>query len=111
MRLRLVSACLLVLCCHSALADGKFWPETKAYRKDVGIPSQRALVRFRDGRETLVIESAAESESPGLGWVIPLPTVPDRMEVVRPGLFESLSFCLRPEITHHDPTLCGPYRS
>ncbi|MHC5053503.1 MAG: DUF2330 domain-containing protein [Planctomycetota bacterium] len=104
MRQHLVPVCLIVFSCHSALADGKFWPRrTKAYRKEVGIPSQRALIKLKDGKQTLVIETAAESESPGLGWVIPLPAVPDRMEVVRPGLFESLSFCLRPEITHHDP--------
>jgi len=103
MRRRLVAACVLVLACRAALADGKFFPRTKAYRKDVGIPSQRALIKLKDGKQTLVIETAAESDSPGLGWVIPLPAVPDRMEVVRPGLFESLAFCFRPKITHYNP--------
>lgn len=82
-----------------ASADGKYWPEA-AYEKDVRIPSQRALIRFKDGKEALIIESAAESDSKGLGWVIPLPGVPEKMEVARPGLFESLSFRLGARITH-----------
>jgi len=86
----------------TAPADGKYWPEA-AYEEDVRIPSQRALIRFKDGKETLIIESSAESDSKGLGWVIPLPAVPGKMEVVRPGLFESLSFCLRARITHYEP--------
>ncbi len=94
------AACLLpLLLCSTTLADGKYYSE-RAVEKPVAIPSQRAVVRFKDSRETFVIESAAESDSKSLGWVIPLPAEPDRVEVVRPGLFESLALCFGARITH-----------
>lgn len=82
-----------------AHADGKYWPE-KAYEAPPRIPVQRAVLAFRDGLETLVIESTADSESPDLGWVVPLPSEPEVLSEVRPGLFESLAWCLGPSITH-----------
>lgn len=88
-----------VLSCRTAAGDGKFFPEA-AFEKAPDIPAQRALVRFKDGRETLIIEAAVDSESKNLGWVIPLPAVPEKMEEVKPGLFESLTFCLGARITH-----------
>ena len=90
---------LLMLWCGAAAADGKYFPEV-AFADSPEMPAQRALVRFKDGRETLIIEAAVNSESKGLGWVIPLPAVPDEMEKVEPGLFESLSFCLGARVTH-----------
>jgi len=70
---------LLTLWCGAAAADGKYFPEM-AFAESPEMPAQRALVRFKDGRETLIIEAAVNSESKGLGWVIPLPAVPDRIE-------------------------------
>jgi hypothetical protein len=88
-----------LLPCRTAPADGGYFPE-KAFEKRPDIPVQRALVRYKDGRETLIVESAVESESPGLGWVIPLPAVPDKMEKADPGLLESLSTVLGAEVVH-----------
>ncbi|MHC5054745.1 MAG: hypothetical protein ACYTKD_08510 [Planctomycetota bacterium] len=70
---------IALLACPPALADGKYFPE-RAVEKPVAIPSQRAVIRFKDSRETRIIESAAESDSKSLGWVIPLPAEPDRVE-------------------------------
>lgn len=61
-----------------ARGDGKFF-----YRETVppGIPYQRAFLLFHEGRETLILQSKYDlgpSSAPdSLGWVVPVPTVPD----------------------------------
>jgi hypothetical protein len=62
----------------SLLADGKmFWSE----RIPPGVPFQRALLLFQDGKETLVLQSRFQLPEKGvtnmpLGWVVPVPNVP-----------------------------------
>lgn len=84
-----------------ALADGCYMPE-RAVRKIPEIPAQRAVVVWKDGEETLFISSALDSESQKLGWIIPLPAVPDTIERETPGALKTLNFCIQPKITH-DP--------
>jgi len=95
--------CLFVLCVGLAqsgvLADGGYFPET-AFPTLPKIPAQRALIAFREGIETLVVESAVSTDSPGVGWVLPLPAPPTEIEVVSPGALKTLSFCLYPELVH-----------
>ena len=55
-----------------ATGNGKYWP-TDAFPKTPTIPTQRAMIVFRDGVETLVVESTFQTDSPGVGWVLPLP--------------------------------------
>jgi len=62
-----------------SLADGCYVP-ARAVKKIPEIPAQRALISFKDGRETMVISSALNSESQELGWIIPVPCVPDSIE-------------------------------
>jgi hypothetical protein len=91
------------LCCSRlALGDGVHFPPP-AYKKPADIPGQRALIVFRNGRETLIIESAFSTEAKSVGWIIPLPSVPDRIQPVSTGLFKTLSFCIEPDITHYVP--------
>lgn len=80
-------------------ADGKYWPE-RAYEAPPRIPAQRAVLAFREGLETLVIESSTESPSRSLGWIIPVPSEPLAAEEIRPGLFESLALILGPTVVH-----------
>ncbi|MBN1256527.1 MAG: DUF2330 domain-containing protein [Planctomycetes bacterium] len=88
------------------LADGVYIPE-KAYVDYAKIPSQKALISFRDGEETLIIESAVDTASPNLAWVVPLPAAPTEIKKVTPGTLKTLSFCIQPEIIH-DFHLFGP---
>ena len=83
----------------ASLADGCYIP-ARAVRKIPAIPAQRALVTWKNGVETLVISSALDSESQKLGWIIPLPAVPDKIEKESPGVLKTLTFCIQPRITH-----------
>jgi hypothetical protein len=82
-----------------ALGDGCYVPE-RAVLKIPEIPAQRAVLVWKDGAETLVIASALDSEAQRLGWLIPLPAVPQTIEKGTPGALKTLAFCIQPEITH-----------
>jgi len=81
-----------------AYGNGKGFPMV-AYPETPEIPTQRAMIVWRDGVETLTVESAVRTPSPEVGWVLPLPAEPHRLTVADPGLLKSMSFCQRPRIT------------
>ncbi|MCX7599758.1 MAG: DUF2330 domain-containing protein [Armatimonadetes bacterium] len=56
---------------HSAFAAGGVALET----------DQRAVIIFRDGRETLVLQAAYAAPSSGLAWIIPVPSAPNPRDV------------------------------
>jgi len=58
------------------------------------------MITFRDGLETLVVESSYVTDSPRVGWILPLPAAPTKLQRADPGLLLSLSACLRPRVTH-----------
>jgi hypothetical protein len=89
----------VLLFASAAFGDGCYIPE-RAVRKIPEIPAQRALLSWKDGVETLVISSALDSEAQKLGWIIPLPAVPQTIEKESPGGLKTLSFCIQPKITH-----------
>lgn len=82
-----------------AWADGCLFP-APGFPSVIEIPAQRAFISFRDGTETLIVESGLSSESPNVAWVLPLPAVPDTIEKASPGGLKTLSFCLQPRIIH-----------
>jgi hypothetical protein len=82
-----------------ALGDGCYIPE-QAVRKVPAIPAQRAVLSWRDATETLVIESALDSEAQRLGWLIPLPAVPRTIDKESPGALKAIGSCIQPKITH-----------
>jgi hypothetical protein len=98
-RIALVCGCLILALGGSARADGCYIPE-KAIQKLPEIPAQRALLSFRDGRETLIVESALEGQGKRFGWVIPVPAKPDSIEAATPGTMRSLAMGIQPEIIH-----------
>ena len=96
---------LLLLTCPAALpADGKVVRDLTVYevsRKYPDIPGQKALIRFRDNLETLVIETSFEGTGDRFGWIIPVPGVPESLERVSPGLMKTLAAQTQPLIAHH----------
>ena len=104
MRYRVPVACVLAAMATLALpagamADGMYFPEV-AYPAMPTIPMQRALIVHRDGVETLIVESTFKSDSPGVGWVLPLPAEPTKFEVADSGILTTLAVCLGPEVIH-----------
>jgi hypothetical protein len=64
------------------------------------IQAKRALVSWKDGRQILVVESALTGGGKEFGWIIPLPSIPDRIEKSSSGLFDTLYMSLHPKIIH-----------
>lgn len=89
-----------VLCSQQKVyADGKYFPE-KAYKAAPAIPSQRAILSYRDGTEKLMIESALDGQGQEFGWVIPLPSKPTEFEKISPGLIKTFNLVMQPDIIH-----------
>lgn len=111
-RLTCLAAILLSLCLTipTALANGCYIPE-QAYPAMPTIPVQRAIIVHRDGQETLIVESAVQSPSPTVGWILPLPAEPTRLEKADPGMLISASMSLRPRLMHDlgKPWAAAPY--
>lgn len=93
-----LAACLLAS--MRAGADGCFAKEAARNAlelRPVSIPSQRAIVSFRDGVEKLAVESALDAEGQSFGWILPVPAKPTKYAEASPGLLHSLSMTLKPE--------------
>ncbi|HUX14905.1 MAG TPA: DUF2330 domain-containing protein [Phycisphaerae bacterium] len=90
-----------------ALADGMYVPE-RAYPVLPAIPVQRALIVYHDGMETLVVESAMETDSPNVGWILPLPAEPVKLAPAEGGLLTTLAICTGPTVTHDLHAICWP---
>lgn len=80
-------------------ADGKIFPDI-AYKIPPKIPSQKAIIVYKDGIEKLIIESSLDGQGKEFAWIVPLPTKPINFETVSPGLIKTLSFAIQPKITH-----------
>ena len=88
--------------CRASFADGSYIPDRPNARLP-DIPTQRALLKYRDGVETLIIESPFDGEGEKFAWIIPIPRKPHRLESITPGLLKTISFTLQPEVTHLFP--------
>lgn len=103
----IVTMFLLVLVVESR-ADGKvFWTE----KVPPQIPYQRAIILFRDGRETLVLQSRYKihetSTTTSLGWVVPVPAVPEVASLpadTATNLFRWLSMNTAPRVWRIGPS-------
>jgi hypothetical protein len=91
--------CLFMAAGPEVRADGKFFAE-EAVAVPPEMPSQRAFLSFREGEETLLIESTLRGGGQRFGWLIPLPAEPTEMAAAPPGLLETLSLTLRPTVVH-----------
>ncbi len=97
----ITALCLLSAISTTILADGKYFPD-KAYRTTPAIHSQRAILKYKDNQETLVIESSFDGQGKDFGWVIPLPAIPTNFKQATPGFLKTLSQTIQPKIIHDD---------
>ena len=88
--------------CGQARGDGKFFHVEKV---PPDIPYQRAFILFHKGSETLVLQSKYEFLRPeaigSLGWVVPVPSVPDIASVdadITGMFFFKASWCTKPDV-------------
>lgn len=80
----------------SARGDGKVFPPVGVVRAET--PSQRALIHWHAGTETLAVETTVASEATELGWVLPLPSPPLSIVPADPGLFPTLQNLFQPRV-------------
>ena len=92
------------------LADGFYILSVKAYEKLPDIPRQRAFLGFQNGRETLVVESSLDSgEGERFAWILPLPSPPESMEAVDPGVLSTLEIFTKPRfVTRREAKIYRP---
>lgn len=96
---------LVVFFAHlPCFADG-YITVVKSIGKLPDIPTQRGIVQFRDGLETLVVETSFEAEGYRFGWVIPVPSIPMKFQRLSSGLFDALSIQIQPEIVRLNSAL------
>ena len=92
---------LFLLLPMAAMADGMVIP-TIALPAKVTIPDQRALIHFTNGTERLVIETRFTGSGTNFAWVVPFPSQPV-IEETSTGLFPTLQYLFRPQITYDAP--------
>ena len=83
----------------AARADGVYIPD-RAFPALPTIPVQRAVIVYRNGTETLLVESAFQSDSPNVAWILPLPAPPTDLKLAEAGAISSTAYSMRPQITH-----------
>ncbi len=97
--LRIIVGVLLLGWAGVAWGNGVYIPET-AVPVLPAIPQQRAIIQYRNGIETLVVESTFDTKSPNVAWILPCPAVPTKIEQVDPGVLTTMQICMGPRITH-----------
>jgi uncharacterized protein DUF2330 len=92
--IRYLLAVLLFLEPSTALADDKIF---SAFNHQASIPDQQALIAFKDGIETLAIETRFTGTGTDFAWVVPLPAPPEISRATT-GLFPSLRAIMAPRL-------------
>ncbi len=99
-------ALAFVLCTcgvDSAFADGKFFHELKV-TDEPGIQAQRAVVVYKDGTETLIVQSDVAGVGTSYGWLLPLPAEPTSVAPCHASSLHALGNVMEPETAEHSPT-------
>ncbi|NOX58005.1 MAG: DUF2330 domain-containing protein [Planctomycetes bacterium] len=100
---------LLLHCAGSvALADGKFMSRLEV-ADDPSIHAQRAIIAFRDGIETLVVQSDVDGQGAGYGWLLPLPANPVSISACSPNAIRMMMSATSPRVASADrlhPAVC-----
>lgn len=93
--LALVILAVIAFFCDPCRADGMVFPAVIDQRAQ--IPDQQALIAWRDGVETLAIETRFVGTGTDFAWVVPLPSVPE-VSPATTGLFPTLRAITTPRL-------------
>lgn len=98
----LLVAIVLATLASLASADGKFFGRATLVR-DPTMPSQRAVLAWHDGMQTLIVESAFDASgvdagNAEFGWVVPLPARPIEIAPTTTNALATLDAKLAPRI-------------
>ncbi len=96
-RLIVLLAALVAWAASPALGDGKYF-RAEVVARDPSIPHQAALISYRDGVETLIVQSAVQAEGEQVAWVLPLPAQPTAIEAASPGTIATLQQLVQPRL-------------
>lgn len=86
----------------SAFADGKFFRQLKV-TDEPGIQAQRAVVVYKDGTETLIVQSDVTGGGTSYGWLLPLPAEPTSVAPCHASSLHALGNVMEPEAAEHSP--------
>ena len=100
---KLLLLLLLVCSSDSVFADGKFFRRLEV-ADEPGIQAQRAVVSFKDGTETLIVQSDVAGEDTSYGWLLPLPAEPTSIEPCQANSVNALGGIVRPEVAEYPAT-------
>lgn len=85
----ILAAFSLLAAAGPAGADGKFF--ARPLVEEPSIALQRGLIAWRDGVETLIVQSVVEGGGEEMGWIVPLPAPPTAIESCHPKTLERLA--------------------
>ncbi len=97
---RLFAILLALFGATSAVGDGKFFGPQNIV-DEPGIRAQRAVIAWKDGVQTLIVQSdiaVGEKAAKDYGWILPLPAEPTAIEACAPHTLTSLSAAFGPSI-------------
>jgi len=100
---RLLVLVLLACSADSAFANGKFFRRLEV-ADEPGIQAQRAVVAFKDGIETLIVQSDVAGADTSYGWLLPLPAEPTSIEPCQSNSLNALGGIVRPEVAEYPQT-------
>lgn len=71
-----------------------------------GMPTQRALIKWRGGEETMIVQSYMRGPAGTYAWIVPIPSKPSKIGTTSGYVLGSLAGRLRPR-PFLDPSLSG----
>ncbi len=88
---------------HFCYADGGFF---SSYEADIWEPSQKGIIVYENGLETLILQANFMGEAQDFAWVVPAPSLPELSEA-EGKIFEQLHYLTAPRVVYRDSSGCG----
>jgi hypothetical protein len=88
---------------HFCYADGGFF---SSYEADIWEPSQKGIIVYENGVETLILQANFMGEAQDFAWVVPAPSLPELPEADG-KIFEELHYLTEPRVVYRGDSGCG----